>query len=382
MTNNLLASFLEKLAERDTAANTANTERAENILAGGAAAGLGGVAIANSKKHILGYSTVYHGTNSAAAKENILQKGIRKSFAGTNVAANDMRAGAVAKEHIDGRIFTTTIKPYAERYTAEGFLNMPNKNNIVKAHVPYRGANRLPKDQIFVDMADDVNKSPIDRLLATATQKLTKVYKHSIPSRFIEGSENYKGKAQFANINNLKRYLNQEGGKLRFGKGLATAALGIGAVGYGVDKMTDKVAGTYMEDTGVALGTRSVNLKRMVSPSTGKIAPMISKSSIREPDPITFKEKMQTVGKGAVGALVGGALGSAIGKGNGRAALTGAITGSLGGVAAGLEKIRERKTNERDIQTSYNTAADARVGELVSYINRQVPKLEKEVDKA
>lgn len=210
-----------------------DAERKKSALAGAASAVLG----ARAPKNLLGYEKVYHGTNSGAA-QSILNSGLKKSKAGSGVAGADVAAGRVAPSAVKGKVFTSRMKITATNHQPK-LAGMPFGRNI-KARVPYRSKSRLGKDEVFENMVSGkdkhVNYSKMQRRFANVELKNLRIYRHSIPTRFIEGSKDYAGRRQFASSGNMRRYLSQAGGKARFAKGVAQAAGSAGLGMYSIAK--------------------------------------------------------------------------------------------------------------------------------------------------
>lgn len=200
---------------------TAEKEGRKSTLAGAASA----VLASKAPKNVLGYEKVYHGTNSPAAK-SIKQTGLRKSKSGTGVGAADEALGRVSQKDLKGKVFTSTNRMTANNHQPK-FGNMA-MGDTLKARVPYRGKKRLARDVVFDRMINGQDKhtnyGAAQRLMARGERSNLRIYKHSIPSRFIEGGKGYAGRKQFASAGNMRRYLATGGGKLRFAKGVAQAA--------------------------------------------------------------------------------------------------------------------------------------------------------------
>lgn len=191
------------------------------VVGGAASAALG----YHSTSHVLGYDKVYHGTSSAAAK-NIKKTGLKKSFAGTGVAKNDADLGRATHQEVKGKVYTSKNKMTAQNHRPG--LGGMKLGETLTARVPHRGKHRLAEDVVFKRMVDGTDKhtnySPTQRRLARGEMNKLRIYKHSIPSRFIEGSHDHAGIKQFASKGHLRRYLSTTGGKARFAKGVAMAA--------------------------------------------------------------------------------------------------------------------------------------------------------------
>lgn len=204
----------------------AEKEGRKSALAGAASA----VLASKAPKNILGYEKVYHGTSKDAAR-SILKSGLKRSKSGTGVAANDVGLGRATKAEVTGKVYTTRQKALADNHQP-GF-GAYKIGHTVTARVPYRGKKRLAKDVVIERMAagtDEYTKgNHFQQRGAQAAREHLRIYRHSIGSRFIEGSHNYKGRHQFATMGNMRRYLAQAGGKARFAKGVAQAAGSIGA---------------------------------------------------------------------------------------------------------------------------------------------------------
>lgn len=202
--------------------------------------GLAGAASAvlahRSSKNLLGYEKVYHGTSTQSGADSIRRTGIRKSRAGTGIAANDIAAGHLKPKDVKGKVFTSRNKSLADNHRPlVGTLRM---GDTVKARMPYRAKHRLAEDTALKDIASGKVGKEIPGAQAGAARHLKdlRVYKHDVKSRFIEGGKNYGGRKQFATKGNMHRYLSQAGGKARFAKGVAQA-VSAGAAGmYAVAK--------------------------------------------------------------------------------------------------------------------------------------------------
>lgn len=204
-----------------------NRDKDKATLAGAASA----VLASRAPKNILGYEKVHHGTNTAAS-QSIKKTGLKKSYSGSGVASNDVSLGRATHAQVKGKVYTTTMKSLADAHRPSlGEFRMGNR---LTARVPYRAKSRLAKDHVFENMVNGTdnhtNYNRAQRAVAKPQLKSLRIYKHSIPSRFIEGGHDYKGRAQFVHKGNLRRYLSQAGGKARFAKGVAEAA-GAGAAG-------------------------------------------------------------------------------------------------------------------------------------------------------
>lgn len=196
-------------------------------LAGAASA----VLASRAPKNLLGYEKVHHGT-STSASQSIKKTGLKKSYSGSGVAANDVAMGRATHDQVKGKVYTSTMASVADAHRPGlGEFKMGNR---LTARVPYRAKKRLAEDHVFKNMVEGKdsysNYNRAQRAMAKPQLKSLRIYKHSIPSRFIEGSHDYAGRKQFASKGNLRRYLSQAGGKARFTKGVAEAA-GAGAAG-------------------------------------------------------------------------------------------------------------------------------------------------------
>ena len=203
-----------------------------------AATALGAVAVSKGAQgRLMGYETVHHGTSKDDNVASIKKNGLKKSLSGTGAGAGDVAAGQVKAEHLKGRVFTTTNKPYAQHYTKKDLFSSESPDRIITAHVPYRAKSRLSKDMIMDDVAHGrgqlgAGAGKMQHMNAKLLQGQSRIYNHSIKSRFIEGGKGYAGKKQFLNAGHMRRYLSQAGGKARFATGLAqtAASAGLGAL--------------------------------------------------------------------------------------------------------------------------------------------------------
>lgn len=206
-------------------------ERHEGLTAAGAVLAANG-----AQRRLMGYETVHHGTKSHENVASIKQGGIKKSHAGTGAGAADMAVGHIDKDGLKGRVFTTKDKNYAKHYTRGNLFEGPDERKVVTAHVPYRAKSRLHTDKIMHEAANGVGvgagMGKAEQANAKYLLKNTRVYKHGIKSRFIEGGKGYAGKKQFLNAGHMRRYLSQAGGKARFATGVAqtVASAGLGAL--------------------------------------------------------------------------------------------------------------------------------------------------------
>lgn len=221
-----IALGLHKQAEEKKKKN-----RHEALTAAGAA-----IASSGAQQRLMGYETVHHGTTSHENAMSIKKHGLKKSHAGTGAGAVDMAVGHVDKDNLKGRVFTTTNKGYASQYTRNGPFSGPDERKVVTAHMPYRAKSRLHVDKIMHEAAhgEGIGKG-FSKVQQSAYKQLlnqTRVYKHGVKSRFIEGGKDYAGKKQFLNAGHMRRYLSQAGGKARFATGVAQSAVsaGLGAL--------------------------------------------------------------------------------------------------------------------------------------------------------
>lgn len=222
-----IALGLHKQAEEKKSKN-----RHEGLSAAGAIAAAQG-----SRGRLMGYETVHHGTAKDENVGSIKKDGLKKSLAGTGAGAGDMAAGQVKAKDLKGRVFTTTNKAYAQHYTKRDIFSSADARRVVTAHVPYRAKSRLSKDMVMDDVANGRGKlgagaDKAQRLNAKLLQGQSRIYNHSIKSRFVEGGKGYAGKKQFLNAGHMRRYLSQAGGKARFATGVAqvAASTGLGAL--------------------------------------------------------------------------------------------------------------------------------------------------------
>ena len=81
---------------------------------------------------------------------------------------------------------------------------------------------------------DDTYSKSSTKSIALSTEK-------KIGTRFIKGSDSYKGIKQFATKRNMKRYLSTSSGKKRFAVGLANAAVATGGAAYAGSKIHDVI---------------------------------------------------------------------------------------------------------------------------------------------
>lgn len=196
------------------------------IVAGAAAAALGHKA----PKNLLGYEKVYHGTGDESAA-SIKKTGLKKSKSGTGIAANDVAAGRATHAEVKGKVYTTRQRALADNHQP-GIANF-KMGKTLTARVPYRAKKRLATDHVIKRIAEGTDPytkgNHAQQVGAKMGMKHLRIYKHSIGTRFIEGADGYKGRAQFANKGNIRRYLAQAGGKARFAKGVVQAAGSAGA---------------------------------------------------------------------------------------------------------------------------------------------------------
>ena len=211
---------------------SAKSEGRKSALAGAASA----VLASKSSKNILGYEKVYHGTPSMAAAKSIRATGIRKSKAGSGVAASDIKAGHVHANDVKGKVYTTRNKLLADAHRPD--MGGVRLGETLKARVPYRAKHRLAKDTVFENMAAGKLEHEMKGSTASgkAHLKNLRIYKHSVKPRFIAGGDHDGGRRQFATKGNMRRYLSQAGGKARFAKGVAQAAGAVGGGMYAVAK--------------------------------------------------------------------------------------------------------------------------------------------------
>lgn len=206
----------------------ADKEKRKAGLAGAASA----VLASKAPQNVLGYDKVYHGTSHKAA-DSIKRSGLKKSYSGSGIAANDVALGRAKPSDVKGKVYTTKQRATADLHQPSFFGH--RSGQTVTARVPYRAKSRLAKDHVIENIANGTdnitrgNKS--QQFAAKMGKKHLRIYKHSISPRFIEGGKNYGGRKQFATKGNMRRYLAQAGGKARFAKGVAQAA---GAAGSGL----------------------------------------------------------------------------------------------------------------------------------------------------
>lgn len=221
-----IALGLHKQAEEKKTKN-----RHEALTAGGAL-----LATSGAQQRLMGYETVHHGTPKHENAMSIKKHGLKKSHAGTGAGAIDMAVGHVDKDNLKGRVFTTTNKAYASHYTKGNIFESPDERKVVTAHMPYRAKSRLHTDKIMHEASQGIgagkNMGKAEQANAKRLLEQTRVYKHGIKTRFIEGGKDYAGKKQFLNAGHMRRYLSQAGGKARFATGVAQSAVsaGLGAL--------------------------------------------------------------------------------------------------------------------------------------------------------
>lgn len=212
---------------------SAKKESNKAALSGAASA----VLAHRAPKNLLGYEKVHHGTSTEAAS-SIRKTGLRRSLGGTGVGANDAAEGRVSHKDLKGKVFTSRLHETAENHQPNfGGLKM---GETLTARVPYRTKKRLGRDVVFDKMINGTDKYTNyglgRRTMARLERSNLRIYKHSIPSRFIEGGKGHAGVKQFASKGNLRRYLSSGSGKLRFAKGVAQAAGSAGAGMYAIAK--------------------------------------------------------------------------------------------------------------------------------------------------
>lgn len=200
---------------------TKEQEQSKAIMGTAASAGLAH----RATSHLLGYDKVYHGTSSDAAA-SIRKGGLKKSHSGTGVGKNDADLGRVSHKDVKGKVYTSKNKITADNHRP-GFAGF-KMGETLTARVPHRGKKRLARDVVFDKMIDGTDKhtnyGPAQRAGARLERRALRIYKHSIPSRFIEGSHDHAGVKQFASKGHMRRYLSTGSGKARFAKGLAMSA--------------------------------------------------------------------------------------------------------------------------------------------------------------
>ena len=210
----------------------------KNSVATMALLGSSGAMAYSAPKNVLGYHKVYHGTPRGHVA--IKDQGLRKSMAGTGAGGVDVNVGHANPSDIKGKVFTTTNPEYAKRYTNR-ISALQNMDDVIKMRVPYRHKGRMARDtvvdRIINREIDGVTDDHVKQF--KQARKVTRVYKHSIPARFIEGSDKYKGVKQFLNKGHIRRYLAQPGGKARMALGVGQL-LGAGALAYGAAKIAGK----------------------------------------------------------------------------------------------------------------------------------------------
>lgn len=206
----------------------ADKEKRKAGLAGAASA----VLASKAPQNVLGYDKVYHGTSHKAAA-SIKRSGLKKSYSGSGIAANDVALGRAKPSDVKGKVYTTKQRATADLHQPSFFGH--RSGQTVTARVPYRSKKRLSNDHVLESVAkgtDNLTRNnKMQQFAAKSGLKHLRIYKHGISSRFIEGGKNYGGRKQFATKGNMRRYLTQAGGKARFAKGIAQAA---GAAGSGL----------------------------------------------------------------------------------------------------------------------------------------------------
>jgi hypothetical protein len=163
----------------------------------------------HSPGHLLGYTKVYHGTNSTAA-DQIHQHGLDPSKGGTG--ASTMK-GAYMEES-KGKIHVTRNKEYAGAYA-----NVAEKTKGGKAHVI---TARVPKAQ-WERMERDTDGGPTKNFAATTTEKIDPEFVSKKP---------FSGLKPHLNRDSILKHIKSN--PKSFAKGVGRLGAGAALIGAGI----------------------------------------------------------------------------------------------------------------------------------------------------
>lgn len=207
-----------------------------------AAAGIGAAYLGSKvPSRLLGYHNVYHGNSSSSVVRKIKANGLKTSFGGTGVSQMDdhmHNAGTsnnVARSK--GKVHFSKSKITANHYTKDMFTPLGDYTKVVKGRMPHNQYTKSKEDPLVRTISDKARgkaakKDAYKHHAATST--------HGLPPSRIAGGVGDKGIKQFATKKNMSRYLKSSSGKIRFARGIASAAGAGVAATYAAKKLYEK----------------------------------------------------------------------------------------------------------------------------------------------
>lgn len=194
----MINKYLEKIANNPKKDNNSNTV-AQGVI------GLG--AISQSRQRLLGYHTIFHGTDKATAS-TIKEHGFDPKHGGSGAAKIHGSGRFVANS--SGKVHVTK-NPIIAGFFANYKSKAGGKPSIVKARVSHKMWNKMEVDP-------DMHSSKAN----AATTK------HKIGPQFVSGGSTSKGASGFMKLHHLKNYYSTRSGAARGLRGLGLLAGGVG----------------------------------------------------------------------------------------------------------------------------------------------------------
>lgn len=205
--------YLEKIASNQI--NRDDISTGKSVVVGG----VGAAVAKESGQRLLGYHTVYHGTDRATAKI-IKQKGFDPKHGGSGAAkvhgSERFARNSAGKVHV-------TKNPIVASFFANYKSKAGGSPHIVKARVSDKMWNNMERDP-------DMNGS----------KETAATSKHKIGSQFVAGGKDSKGAAAFLKARHLKNYYSTGAGLRRAGTGAAMLAGGVGALSIAAKNLRKK----------------------------------------------------------------------------------------------------------------------------------------------
>lgn len=334
----MINKYLEKIASKSSKENTDNTYAQAVIGAG---------AISQSRQRLLGYHTLFHGTDKATASI-IKNQGFDPKHGGSGSAK--IHGGSKFAINSKDKIHVTK-NPIVAAFFANYKSKAGGKPSIVKARVSHKMWNNMERDP-------DMNSS---KAMAATT-------KHKIGPQFVAGGSTSKGASGFLKLHHLKNYYSTRSGAARGLRGLGLLAGGLGLSTSAIKTVKnrpslEKEASSLKTLLGSNIATsrayerKAGKLIRKIHNKFNNTSGPISEKSIKTGDKViaslnkahvnTHTEKGNTIrAHGSLGGILGAGLAayhadeghktiSAV-----KGGLLGTVTGRMGG--AGLASFRSR----------------------------------------
>lgn len=227
--------YLQKVEEMKKEASEAS-DRAQ----GAGEVAVGAKLMSKAPQRLLGYHTVYHGTNADTAAK-IKEHGFDPKMGGTGAAKID----PTMVDDSAGKIHVTKSKTYARMYSSNVLPNIIGRVTGTTKNPIFGGVGKgeVLKARVSHDdwkgFKHDIVGGPTKRWAATTDK--------AIGSEHIAGGKGAHGRSPFMNKEHLAKYYGSSEGR---GRGLMGVAMGLGGAAlamHGAKKALEKKSNKYLD---------------------------------------------------------------------------------------------------------------------------------------